>query len=266
MRLIEDICILDQLTEGRLDYGVGRGAVPVEHAWFGDDWYASRQKFTDMLRIIHHALTTGEASSEGSEFFDFPPMPISTRPYQERIPFWYPGSPLTAGRHGMSLMWPGKIDQEAYEQYLAAWEEHKDDEVRMDGPDDRPRVGYSMVMAIAPTDAEARDIAQRGMSGLVRRTHEAHRFDHLVVPEDECYAAQGPLRAIHANMDLAIQFGHGTPGRVADNLAQLLADGMADYVCLMFPTGDMTIDESRRTLDLFVGEVLPQLQGVVSRT
>jgi hypothetical protein len=40
----------------------------------------------------------------------------------------------------------------------------------------------------------------------------------------------------------------------------VLEDGLADYVCLMFPAGDMTIDESRRTLELFVTEVQPQLQ------
>ena len=28
MQVIEDMCVLDHLTNGRLDYGVGRGAVP----------------------------------------------------------------------------------------------------------------------------------------------------------------------------------------------------------------------------------------------
>jgi hypothetical protein len=111
----------------------------------------------------------------------------------------------------MSLMWPGKIDPAAYEQYLAAWHDHSDDGIRMDGPDDRPRVGYSMLLAIAPTDREARAIARRGMEGLIRRTRDCHRFDHLVLPEEECEAAQGPLRAIIANMEVAIEFGAGTP-------------------------------------------------------
>ena len=260
VRIIEDLCILDQLTEGRVEYGVGRGAVPIEHTWFGDDWHQSRDRFTDILGIIERALASGEVSSEGSRFYDFPPMPMSTRPYQERVPFWYPGSPYTAGRHGMSLMWPGKIDEAAYEAYLAAWHDHKDDDIRMDGPGDEPRVGYSLLMAIAPTDQEAREIARRGMEGLIRRTRASHRFDHLVLPPDECEAAQGPLRAIIANMDIAIEFGAGTPDRIAERLSMLLDEGMADYMCLMFPAGDMTIDESRRTLDLFVTEVLPQLQ------
>jgi alkanesulfonate monooxygenase SsuD/methylene tetrahydromethanopterin reductase-like flavin-dependent oxidoreductase (luciferase family) len=98
------------------------------------------------------------------------------------------------------------------------------------------------------------------MDGLIRRTRDSHRFDHLVLPPDECEAAQGALRAIIANMDVAIEFGAGTPEQIADRMALLLDDGMADYVCLMFPAGDMTIDESRRTLELFITEVQPQLQ------
>jgi alkanesulfonate monooxygenase SsuD/methylene tetrahydromethanopterin reductase-like flavin-dependent oxidoreductase (luciferase family) len=160
----------------------------------------------------------------------------------------------------MSLMWPGKIDPAAYEQYLQAWHDNRDDPIRLDGPDSRPRVAYSMLLAIAPTEKETTEIAKRAMDGLVRRTRNAHRFDHLVLPADECEAAQAPLRAIHANMDLAIKAGAGTAGQIAERLAGLLDEGMTDYICFMLPTGDMTLDEAKRTLELFITEVKPQLQ------
>ena len=38
VRLLEDMCVADQLTGGRLDFGVGSGVAPIEHAWFGSDW------------------------------------------------------------------------------------------------------------------------------------------------------------------------------------------------------------------------------------
>ena len=38
VQVVEDLCVLDHLTNGRLDYGVGRGAAPVEHAWHGGDF------------------------------------------------------------------------------------------------------------------------------------------------------------------------------------------------------------------------------------
>ena len=264
VQLIEDLCVLDQLLEGRLDYGVGRGAVPVEHYWFGDSWPQSRERFVDVLAIIKRALATGEISSEGSAFYDFPTMPMSTKPFQEHIPFWYPGNPVAAGQYGLSLMWPGQIEQAAYDQYVEAWHRHKDDELRLDGPGAEPRVAYNVVLAIAPTEDEAQEIARRGMEGLVRRTRNAHRFDRLVISDQECDAAQGPLRAIIASMEPAISFGAGTTGQIAERLAALLQDGMSDYICFMLPTGDMSLYEARRTLDLFVTEVKPQLDQVTA--
>jgi alkanesulfonate monooxygenase SsuD/methylene tetrahydromethanopterin reductase-like flavin-dependent oxidoreductase (luciferase family) len=44
VQVVEDLCVLDHLTDGRLDYGVGRGAVPVEHAWHGGDFRSARKK------------------------------------------------------------------------------------------------------------------------------------------------------------------------------------------------------------------------------
>lgn len=262
VRIIEDICVLDHLTEGRLDFGVGRGAVPIEHHWFGREWTDSRDRFVDVLGIIERALAGDQISSEGSRFFDFHPVPLSARPFQEWIPFWYPGNPATAGRHGLNLMWPGKIDEAAYEEYLRSWEHHKDDDIRLNRPDATPRVAYSMLLAIAPTEDQAVQIARRGIEGLVRRTRRSHRFDPLILPADECEAAQGPLRAIIANMEVAVRAGAGTPGQIAQRLADLLEDGMSDYICFMLPTGDMTADEAKRTLDLFITEVKPQLDGL----
>ena len=238
--------------------------MPIEHYWFGNSWPQSRERFADVLGIIQRALATGEISSEASEFYDFPTMPMSTRPFQDHVQFWYPGNPVAAGRHGLSLMWPGKIDPAAYDQYVEAWHRHKGDGVRLDGPDAQPRVAYSMPLAIAPTEDEAQEIARRGMEGLVRRTRNAHRFDRLRLSEEECDAAQGPLRAIIANMEPAISFGAGTTGQIAERLAALLEDGLSDYICFMLPTGDMTLYEARRTLDLFITEVKPQLEQVTA--
>src|SRR5436305_7336825 len=77
VRLVEDLCTLDQLTDGRLEYGVGRGAVPIEHYWFSQDWWESRDRFEDVLGIIKHALSAGEISSDHSRAYDFPTMPLS---------------------------------------------------------------------------------------------------------------------------------------------------------------------------------------------
>jgi alkanesulfonate monooxygenase SsuD/methylene tetrahydromethanopterin reductase-like flavin-dependent oxidoreductase (luciferase family) len=260
VRIIEDLCVADQLTGGRLDFGVGRGVAPIEHAWFGSTWTDSRQRFEDTLGIICRALATGEITSEGSAYHDFPTVPLSTRPVQDTIPFWYPGNPAVAGRHGMSLMWPGPLPREVYETYLEAWETHKGGTLRVDGPGSRPRVGIVMLVAIAPTEREALEIARRGMNGLVRRAEAVHVHDRLILSEEDCQAALRPLHTIIEHMEDAIAFGAGTTDQIAERLVAILEPGLVEHVALQLPTGDMTFDESRRSLELFASEVKPQLE------
>jgi alkanesulfonate monooxygenase SsuD/methylene tetrahydromethanopterin reductase-like flavin-dependent oxidoreductase (luciferase family) len=260
VRIIEDMVVVDQLTGGRLDFGVGRGVAPIEHYWFGSNWPESKDRFTDIMGIICDAFASGEISSENSKYYDFPTIPLSTKPFQNPIPFWYPGQPTTAGRHGMNLIWPGVIDRQTYDLYVETWHRHKGDTMRVDGPDSEPRVGCTMVLAIAPTEAEALDIARRGMNGLLRRAHNVHRHDHLVLPEDECEAALGPLRHIMSHIEDAINAGAGTADQIAERFAGILEPGLTDYIVLQLPTGDMTLDEAKRTMDLFITEVKPQLE------
>lgn len=259
VRILEDMCVADQITGGRLDFGVGRGVAPIEHAWFGSNWTESRERFEDSLGIICRALASGEISSEGSTYWDFPPVPLATRPYQDSIPFWYPGNPAIAGRYGMSLMWAGPIGREAYDVYVEAWNQHKDDPVRFEGPDGHPRVGCTMLIAIGPEE-QALEVARRAMNGLVRRTQSVHRNDLLIMSEEESYAAQAPLRAILAHVEDAIRVGAGTSDQIAERWAAFLEQGLIDHVALQLPAGDMTLDEARLTLELFAAEVKPQLE------
>ena len=260
VQLIEDMCVVDQLTEGRLDYGVGRGAVPAEHAWHGSSHRDAKERFVDTLGIISDALRTGEISSENSTYHSFPTMPMSTRPFQQHIPFWYPGNPETAGRYGMNLMWTGPITAEAYQLYVDSWEAHKGERIRLDGPDSRPQVASSMLVAIADREAEAHAVARRGIDGLVRRTFAGHRFDHMVIDEAERAAVHAPLQHIVASLERSIGLGAGTPDKIAERFAALLEPGLIDRVVLMLPAGDMTLDDARRSLDLFVEHVQPQLE------
>jgi alkanesulfonate monooxygenase SsuD/methylene tetrahydromethanopterin reductase-like flavin-dependent oxidoreductase (luciferase family) len=253
--------IVDNLTNGRLDFGVGRGVAPIEHYWFGSNWPESRDRFVDILGIICEAFATGQISSENSKFYDFQTIPLSTKPVQDPIPFWYPGSPVTAGRHGMNLMWPGPIDKASHDLYVETWNAHRGDTHRMDGPNSVPRVGCTMLLAIAPTEGEALEVARRSMDGLMRRTHNVHKFDHLVLSEEECDAALNPLRGIIAHMEDAIHFGAGTAEQIKDRFAAVLEPGLTDYIVLQIPAGDMTLDEAKRTMDLFCSEVKPSLDA-----
>lgn len=259
VRLVEDLCVADNLTGGRMEFGVGRGVAPIEHYWFGSDWPSSTDRFEDVLGIVARALKTGEISAEGSKYYNFRTMPMSCMPVQDHIPFWYPGSPVTAGKFGLNLIWPGPVSQEVYDIYAEAWYANQGNEVRLEGPNGKPRVACTMLVAIDDDENKALEISSRGMKGLMRRTHAVHQWDAEVLGEEGADAALGPLRRITAHIDDAIRAGAGTPSQLRDRVGGILASGLTDYIILQIPTGDMTFDEAKRTMDLFCSDVKPEL-------
>ena len=122
LRVIEDICVLDQLTGGRVDYGVGRGISAIEHFWFEGDWSASHERFEEALGLIIQGLRTGKVGGTAGKHYDFPPIDVNMAPYQQpNPPFWYPGNAIAAGKYGLNLVWPGPIMQETYDLYVRTW-------------------------------------------------------------------------------------------------------------------------------------------------
>src|SRR4051795_105347 len=70
LRLLEEICMLDQLSKGRLELGVSRGSSPHEGLIFGVSRDDSRELYDECLAIILKGLSTGDLSYEG-KFFQF---------------------------------------------------------------------------------------------------------------------------------------------------------------------------------------------------
>ena len=89
IRLIEEICMLDQLSRGRLEIGVGRGISSLELGFFNVDPDESREMFREALGIIRTGLSTGAVDHRGPHFtLD---VRLTIRPYQQPYPpFWYP--------------------------------------------------------------------------------------------------------------------------------------------------------------------------------
>lgn len=268
LSLIQDICILDNLSGGRVDYGVGRGVAPSEHAFFGHPWQEDRQRFEETLDIVVQGLRTGKIDSEGRRFFDFPTIELAMEPAQSpNPPFWYPGDPESAGSRGMACVTFTRVTKELRQRYLDAWESNKDDPRRVDGPGHRPIIGNAEVVAIADSAEAAQEIAMRGQAGLGRRIVQAHEYDQRVIPPDELEAALGARRFLQGRRpeDATVarrQLPSGTVEMVRDSYLAYAEEGLCDYVLLMVPCGDMTHLEAMHTLERFCEEVLPAVSAV----
>src|ERR1700693_4526654 len=76
LRLIEEICMLDQMSGGRLDIGFGRGASPVELGYFGQDAKDSQAMYTEGLELITKG-PNGPSLTFAGEHFQFDKVPMS---------------------------------------------------------------------------------------------------------------------------------------------------------------------------------------------
>jgi len=89
LRLIDEICMLDQMSGGRFLFGVGRGVSPVEVGFFGVDFARGMQQFTEALEVIRLGLTH-EALTYHGEFYKFDGVPMPLKPMQQpHPPLWY---------------------------------------------------------------------------------------------------------------------------------------------------------------------------------
>ena len=83
IRVAEEIATLDQISDGRVEFGVGRGTFPNVHEGFGVPFEESRGRFEESIEIILKAWNT--FSFEG-EHFTLPEMSVNPKPYQQPHP------------------------------------------------------------------------------------------------------------------------------------------------------------------------------------
>ena len=65
LRLVQEICMLDNMSRGRLEVGIGRGVSPHELAFFNVTPQAARTMFREALDILTAGLSSGEVSYAG---------------------------------------------------------------------------------------------------------------------------------------------------------------------------------------------------------
>ena len=85
VRVAEEIATLDQISDGRVEFGIGRGTFPNVHEGFGVPFAESRGRFEECIEIILKAWTTDTFSFEG-EHFNIPELSVNPKPFQTPHP------------------------------------------------------------------------------------------------------------------------------------------------------------------------------------
>lgn len=254
LRLAEEICMLDQLSGGRFELGVGRGISPLESRGFGEDpdYEASQQTFIESLEILRKALAGGSFSHEGERRRvdnvamvleaiqkPHPPMWMGVHS-QQNVEF--------AAQQGINIisLHAAPSIRDKFDHYKSVWRE-------LHGPDAPVgKTGLGLFVVVGETDEAAQEIAARAYKVWHKNFHYLYHL-HGRSPvwgerPNQFQVVVNELRGIA-----------GSPETVRRFIDARMEEAGADYMVGQFVFGDMTREEALTSIDLFGREVMPSL-------
>ena len=252
VRLIEEICMLDQMSGGRFQFGVGKGISPIEVRYYGVDPDKSARMMVEGFEVLLRGLTSRKLDFEG-EFYRFNNVPIEVEPLQKpHPPLWYGvGTPQSVERPastGMSIVtnMSAAVARDLITHY---WKHYKSS-----GTESRPKVGFTRHLVVADTDEAARAIARRGYRGWIASFMKLWR-EHGTKPVGVMYPDEFDGEGMNGRAIV------GSPRTVLRELQQQVDESGANYVLCRVAFGDLTYEESRRSAELFAEHVMPGLRA-----
>jgi alkanesulfonate monooxygenase SsuD/methylene tetrahydromethanopterin reductase-like flavin-dependent oxidoreductase (luciferase family) len=289
LRLIEEISMLDNLSDGRLEIGVGRGGVMEAYFWGQEaDSETNYARYLETLAIIKEGLSHDQLTYAG-RFHSFESLPMYLRPLQKPYPpLWYMRNPVTAAMEGMHTIIVGSLDglAAAVPRYRAALEEHQGANGET-AQGDKPMIGLVVHLAVAETNDEALAAARPAwekyrwnLAAPRRLEAEKRGLTQFQSTKDGSFGFVGdrpaglPTRETRRDIDAELErFDQaarrehpnrlggvalaGTPEAVRDYMDEYLATGANYFVC-SFQWGDLSHAQAMRSIELFATEVMPR--------
>ncbi|HUC45961.1 MAG TPA: LLM class flavin-dependent oxidoreductase [Hyphomicrobiaceae bacterium] len=250
--LAEQVATLDLLSDGRFDFGVGKGYRQPEFAGFCIPIEEATERFEEAMAFLRKAWAASERFSHHGKRWHFDNIIIEPRPTQRPHPPLWMGagsfeSIRRAAQGGFNLL----LDQIAPVDLTIERVAHYKAELQQLGRPYRPgTVGASRALQIIKTEAEReqayalRARVLKAIGGLARGPG-AERYQNI---------------GSHADPNLASEESAllGTPEEIIARLKKLESGGV-DYVLLVDPTG------SQEALRTFAEEIMPHFRDVPTR-
>ncbi len=262
LRLAEEICMLDHLSHGRLEVGVGRGVSPFELGFHKIDHDKSRDIFIDAYGCLKAALGSNLFSYEG-ENYSYKNVPMPLRPLQQPMPaFWYGSSNAIgstwAGEHGLHFASNGptsraKANIETFKAALAKRGAPAQPKAEFPGG---VAIGVTRQIVVADTDAQAHAIARPAAEVHVK--HLNWLKDNHVSPEfaNRLQVPIGGSFEDHLREGTLIA---GSPKTVIAEIEKQHGEMGINYLISYLFFGQMSFPDAMRSMQLFSTEVMPKI-------
>ena len=244
LRLAEETATIDQISGGRLIFGVGRSAFPRAYNAYGIPYEESQDRFAESLEIIETAWTQPNCSYRG-RYHSFDNFTLVPRPVQQP----HPEIRIAASQHEtyaiigelgyplFSAVRASPLTELAYHTraYREAW--------AAAGHPGEPRAFLQVPIYVAETHEAALEDAREGVMRF-----STYRADLI----------RGPLSY---EMVLREKVIAGTPEMVVERLRELREAAHLDGISAEINPGSLLSHEQvMNSLRLYCQEVMPQFK------
>jgi alkanesulfonate monooxygenase SsuD/methylene tetrahydromethanopterin reductase-like flavin-dependent oxidoreductase (luciferase family) len=253
IRLLEEIAMLDQLSNGRVELGLSRGSTG-EHV--ANDPDKAREMFDEALAVILQGLRYGEITHSGKHYQYVGAITRLTPVQKPYPPLWYPtsnvGSIEWVARNGISTAFSVHLSPtfdrvvDMAQRYIAEYQV-----AGLNAHVSEAKVGFSVHVHVAETDAQAQQQAKPAFE--LFQHNFTYRYVRRGAPER--YSARG-------NFEDELGLGRiivGSPSTVRDRLADYVQRSGVNYVLGVFAFGSLSVEEVLNSMTLFAREVMPAL-------
>ena len=267
LRVAERVALLDQLSNGRVIFGMGRGLSRREYEQFGIDMDTSRERFDEAAPMILRALETGVIEGHGKHY----PQPRArirpqpSRSFQGRVTqvAMSPDSALEAATHAAQMM---VFTQKPIEQHEQDFAPYRARFRELHGREAPPPLMAGVVVC-HDDPGRAAELARKHIAGyLVTAMH------HYELMGDHFKKAKG-YEAYGAAVDMLRDMGleafseaymdaqaWGTPRQILDKLEHWRrVVGSFDLILAVRAAG-IPYADAERSLRLFAEQVIPELR------
>jgi alkanesulfonate monooxygenase SsuD/methylene tetrahydromethanopterin reductase-like flavin-dependent oxidoreductase (luciferase family) len=262
VRLAEEVATLDNLSQGRLDLGIGRSSFPRAYAGYNIPYEESRARFREYLEVMRRAWTQPQFSYSGT-FYTCEDLEVVPKPYQQpHPPLHYAASMretfIASGTMGLPLLvaligTPMSALPMVIADYQTAWQAA--------GHPGHGEVRLRLPIYVAETLHKAEADPRPSIMPYYERLRQGYLRSLQGYESAERTTRAAQLATLTYEGVLQERVVLGTPKHVVDRLCTLQqAVGLSGIIIEPNVGSAMPPDLVARSMRLFAQEVVPQLR------
>jgi natural product biosynthesis luciferase-like monooxygenase protein len=267
LRVAEDAATVDLLSQGRLELGVGRGAIAIHFQGFNVPVEESRERFEEALTVLERAWTQ-ETCAFAGKYWQVPETAVVPKPLQKpypplRLAANSPETAAFAGAHGYPVFVASVINPfpklpEQIDIYRRAW--------RAAGHTDKQAdVAAMFPVYVADTVSQIRQEIEASIMYYFRTVSTQLRLG-----QRDSSPSYGYLSEVRRRMEAmtwdeadATMALYGPPERCVRKLRDAHRQcGMDQVICWFNPGGLVPHRQVLASMRRFAEEVMPAVRGL----